>query len=174
LKTQLAQAQENNNNNTVPASPQMTDDSNMFDIVMKRVDRIERRAALVLDKKPRVTLTGPGNFEAWRAQTIADASLMEADHILTHPKPQDADLMGEQEWKTLNDIYRSRIINSMVPSVKETFAINNTFTTHDLWNRVVAIYGKSSAKERLDAARHLKELHIKDNDYLQYEKEFRY
>ncbi|OJD28534.1 hypothetical protein ACJ73_00061 [Blastomyces percursus] len=128
------------------------------DPVKDKIDEFRKDSKTKLEGKHAVILNGSNNYQEWKSSILADAHLIQAKNVLVKEEtvPPTTVPLDIEIWKKKNELLYTRIFQSLT-------------ATKDLAQR----YAISRAEERLITTKKLRELHLRNGDFLTYMATFR-
>ncbi|QSS49645.1 hypothetical protein I7I53_10056 [Histoplasma capsulatum var. duboisii H88] len=88
--------------------------------------------------------------------------------------PEHLSALEKERWLIRKKILFRRMLQSLTGLVPPTIGTLELDNAAALWRKIAAVYGISLAEERLNITKELTTLCVKNNNYLLYERRFRY
>lgn len=138
--------------------------------------RYERDVRASINTKAVTTFDGT-DYQTWRNDILVDAEVIGGIDILTKNQempPEYLSALEKERWLIRKKILFRRMLQSLTGLVRPTIGTLELDNAAALWRKIAAVYGISLAEERLNIIKELTTLHVKNNNYLLYERRFRY
>ena len=124
-----------------------------------------------LPTKCPVTLT-LDNYPAWSSTIEGEVKLLNIPTILTQDDPPDDLPFNQEIWRRKANIMKARMYTAMSSNAKDRLGDITGLSASALWQHTATLFGRSTGEERMLLYHELRNLYIKDNDYLSYQNSF--
>ncbi|EER42403.1 conserved hypothetical protein [Histoplasma capsulatum H143] len=138
--------------------------------------RYERDVRASINTKAVTTFDGT-DYQTWRNGILVDAEVIGGIDILTKNQempPEHLSALEKERWLIRKKILFRRMLQSLTGLVRPIIGTLELDNAAALWRKIAAVYGISLAEERLNITKELTTLCVKNNNYLLYERRFRY
>ncbi|OJD11924.1 hypothetical protein ACJ73_09434, partial [Blastomyces percursus] len=152
------------------------DDNTPADDYKSTIREYQKDIQKAMDTKAVTTFDGT-NYQAWRIGILADTEVIGGTDILTKNQgvcPQEYDALDTEKWNIRTKALYRRMLQSLLGPVRTTIGALEPDNAAALWETIGLEYAVSLAEERLNITRELATLHVKDNDYLAFQRRYRY
>ncbi|OJD09981.1 hypothetical protein ACJ73_09989 [Blastomyces percursus] len=114
--------------------------------------------------------------DAWRVGILADAEVIGGtDILLKNQRESPATRPIEvDKWKIRSKALYRRMLPSLIGNVRTTIGALEADNAAALWDKINIEYGISLAEEHVNVFREFTRLQVRDNDYLSFQRRFRY
>ncbi|EQL31026.1 hypothetical protein BDFG_06565 [Blastomyces dermatitidis ATCC 26199] len=165
LRNQMAAA-ETTQHLTTPAQRDTTRDE---------LREYQKEVKYALDTKSVTTFDG-SNYEAWRVGMLADAEVIGGTDILLRTQRESPFTrhIDSEKWRIRSKSLYRRMLSSLVGNVRTTIGTLEADNAAALWDKINVEYAISLAEERVNVFKELTKLQVKENDYLTFQRRFRY
>ncbi|BDD54443.1 hypothetical protein MAP00_000061 [Monascus purpureus] len=151
------------NNTAIPASNPVQKDP---------FDHVQAQVKALLPDRCRITLSHD-NYDPWSSAIQREANVLNASTVLHQDIPPAGYSAYDAEvWHCKATVMRARMLHAMTAQAVDKLGNIYDLSAHGLWDRTATFFGRSTGEERMLLIKELKELYIKDNDYLSYQSAF--